>query len=71
MQIELQLSGMHKGIPRSKVLSYISKKIWDYLLTKGLIITAECLINALDKKADTQSQTVKQSSKRKMDSSVF
>ena len=43
------------GVTHSKALSDISKEIWDYLLAKGITITAEYLPGAINKKANFQS----------------
>ena len=43
----------------TKVLSDISKEIWDYLLAKGITITAEYLSCTLNKEADFQSRAVR------------
>ena len=59
------------GSTHSKVLSDISKEIWDYLLTKKITITTEYLPGALNKEAGFQSRTVKNSSKLKLDPKVF
>ena len=47
------------GGTHNKVLSDISKKIWDYLLAKGITITAEYLSCTLNKEADFQSRAVR------------
>ena len=39
----------------NKVLSYISKEIWDYFLLKGMAITVEHLPGVLNQEADFQS----------------
>ena len=44
------------GGTHSKVLSDISKEIWDYLLSKGITITVEHLPGVLNQEADLQSQ---------------
>ena len=43
---------------QGKVFSTLSKEIWNYLLDKGILLTAEYLPGALNKEADFQSQTV-------------
>ena len=43
------------GVTHSKALSDISKEIWDYLLAKGITITAEYLPGAINKKANFHS----------------
>ena len=47
---------------RNKYLTVLSKKIWDYLLSKEITITAEYLPGLLNVEADTQSRTVKDAS---------
>ena len=49
------------GTP-NQLLVQISKDIWEYLLDKGITITAEYLPGGLNKEADMQSRTVKDSS---------
>ena len=63
--------GRGEGGTHNKVLSDISKKIWDYSLSKGIIITAEYLPGALNKEADFQPRAVTDSSKWKLDCKVF
>ena len=46
---------------QNKVLSQLSKEIWDYLIKDRIMITAECLLGALNKEVDFQSQNVKDS----------
>ena len=55
----------------TQLLVLISKEIWEYLLEKGTTITAEYLPGALNKEAGMQSQTVKDSSKWKLNAVVF
>ena len=64
-------NGAEGGGTHNKVLSDISKKIWDYSLSKGIIITAEYLPGALNKEADFQPRAVTDSSKWKLDCKVF
>ena len=52
------------GGTHNKVLSDISRKIWDYLPGKGITITVEYLPSALNKEANFQSRT-------KLDPKVF
>ena len=59
------------GGTRNQLLVQISKEIWEYLLDKGITITAEYLPEALNKGADMQSRTVKDSSEWKLNSVVF
>ena len=59
------------GGTHNKVLSDISKEIWDYLLVKGITITAEYLPGALNEEANFQSRAVRNSSEWKLDSKVF
>ena len=47
----------------NKVLSTLGKEIWDYLLEKGTITTAEYLQGTRNKEANFQSQRVKDASK--------
>ena len=58
------------GGTRNKVLSQLSKEIWDYLI-KNKMITAEYLPGKINKKADFQSQNMKDSSKWKLNPVVF
>ena len=46
----------------NQLLAKISKEILEYLLDKGITVTAEYLLGAQNKEADMQSQTVKDSS---------
>ena len=55
----------------TQLLALISKEIWEYLLDKGTTITAEYLPGALKKEAGMQSQTVKDSSKWKLNPVMF
>ena len=59
------------GGTHNKVLSDINKEIWDYLLAKGITITAEYLPGALNKEADFQSRAVRDSSEWKLYLKVF
>ena len=59
------------GGTRNQLLVQISKKIWEYLLDKGITIIAEYLPGALSKEADMQSRTVKDSSEWKLNLVVF
>ena len=45
------------GGTRNQLLVQISKEIWEYLLDKGITITAEYLPGALNREADMQSRT--------------
>ena len=56
---------------RNQLLVQISKEIWEYLLDKGITITAEHFAGALNKEANMQSQTVKNSSEWKLNQVVF
>ena len=67
----LSYSVMRGGGTHNKVLSDISKEIWDYLLAKGITITAEYLPGALNKEADFQSRAVRDSREWKLDPKVF
>lgn len=46
----------------NQLLAKISKEILEYLLDKGITVTAEYFLRAQNKEADMQSQTVKDSS---------
>ena len=59
------------GGTRNQLFLQISKEIWKYLLDKGITITAEYLPGALNKEADMESQTVKDSSEWKLNPVVF
>ena len=59
------------GGTRNQLLVQISKEIWEYLLDKGITITAEYLPGALNREADMQSRTVKESSEWKLNPAVF
>ena len=50
------------GGTRNQLLVQISKEIWEHFLDKEIIITAEYLPGALNKEADMQPRTVKDSS---------
>ena len=56
---------------QTQFLIQISKEIWEYLLDKGITITAEYLPGASNKEAYMQSRTVKGSSKWKLNLVVF
>ena len=62
---------MKIGGTRNQLLVQISKEIWEYLLDKEITITAKYLLGALNKGADMQSRTVKDSSKWKLNPVVF
>ena len=49
----------------------MSKEIWDYLLSKEITITAEYLPGLLNVEADTQSRTVRDVSKWKVNPRIF
>ena len=53
---------VNMGSTRNQLLVQISKETWEYLLDKGITITAEYLLGALNKEANMQSRTVKDSS---------
>ena len=59
------------GDTRIQLLVQISKEIWEYLLGKEITITGEYLPGALNKEADMQSRTVKDSSEWKLNTVVF
>ena len=59
------------GGTHNKVLSDISKEIWDYLLTKGITITVEHLPGVLNQEADLQSRLKGDSSEWKLKPNVF
>ena len=59
------------GGTRNHILAQIIKEIWEYLLDKGITITSEYLPGALNKEADMQSRTVKDSSEWKLNPVVF
>ena len=59
------------GVTQNKVLSDLIKEIWDYLLAKGITITAEYLPGALNKEANFQLQALRDSSKWKLDYKAF
>ena len=53
----VKMGGIH-----NKVLSDISKEIWDFLLLKEITFTAEYLPGVLNQEADFQSRSMKDSS---------
>ena len=59
------------GGTRNELLVQISKEIWEYLLDKGITITAEHLPGALNKEANMHLRTVKNSSEWKLNQVVF
>ena len=59
------------GVTQNKVLSDLSKEIWDYLLAKRITITTEYLPGALNKETNFQLRVVRDSSKWKLDYKVF
>ena len=59
------------GETHNKVLSDISKEIWDYLLSKGITITVEHLPGVLNQEADLQSRLKGDSSEWKLKPNVF
>ena len=59
------------GGTRNKVLSDISKEIWDYLLSKGIAITVEHRPGVLNQEADLQSRLKGDSSEWKLKPNVF
>lgn len=50
------------GGTKNKDMSVLSKEIWDYLLEKGITITAEYLPGKLNVLADQESRSVRDSS---------
>ena len=59
------------GVTQNKVLSDLSKEIWDYLLAKRITITTEYLPGALNKETNFQLRVVRDSSKWKLDYKFF
>ena len=59
------------GGTQNQLLVQISKEIWEYLMDKGITITAEYLPGALNKETNMQSLTVKDSSEWKLNPVVF
>ena len=62
---------VNMGGTRNQLLVQINKEIWEYLLDKGITITAEYLPGALNREADMESRTVKDSSEWKLNPVVF
>ena len=58
-------------VTQNKVLSDLSKEIWDYLLAKRITITTEYLPGALNKETNFQLRVVRDSSKWKLDYKFF
>ena len=59
------------GGTRNKVLTDISKEIWDFLLLKEITITVEYLLGVLNQEADFQSRSMKDSNKWKLKPQIF
>ena len=59
------------GGTHNKVLSDISKEIWDFLLLKEITITIEYLPGVLNQEADFQSRSMKDSSEWKLKLQIF
>ena len=55
----------------NKVLSYITKEIWDYFLLKEMAITVEYLPGVLNQEADFQSGSMKDSNEWKLKPQIF
>ena len=56
---------------RNKSLTVLSKKIWDYLLSKEIAITTEYLPGLLNVEADTKPKTVRDAGQWRLYSSIF
>lgn len=54
------------GTPQSEILATLSKELWKYLLTKRVIIIAECCQRALNKEIDFQRRALKDTSECKL-----
>ena len=59
------------GETQSNVLSQLSKKIWDFLIKNGMMISAEYLPTAMNEEPNFQSRTVKDSRKWRLNPVVF
>ena len=59
------------GRTQNKSLTLLSKEIWEYLIAKGMAITADYLPGSLNKEADFQSRTVKDSIEWKLNPDIF
>ena len=59
------------GGTNNQELVSISKKIWNYLISRGITITAEHLPGILNKEADFESRNVKDCSEWKLNQTVF
>ena len=57
------------GGTQNKLLTLLSKEIWQYLITKGVTITTKYLPGSLNKEMDSQS--VKDSRKWKLNLGIF
>ena len=55
----------------SPTLSYLSKKIWDYLLANAIMIIKECLPRTRNVEEDHQSGSVTDSSEWKLNPLIF
>ena len=60
-----------RGDTQSKTLITLSKEVWEYLLVREIMITAEYFPGTLNKEADFQSRTVKDSSEWKLKPQIF
>ena len=60
-----------EGGTQNKLLPQLSKEIWDYLIKKEIMITAEYHPGAINKEANFQSRNVKDSSEWKLNPVVF
>ena len=58
-------------VTQSKSLTLLSKETWEYLLDKGITITAKYPPGSVSKEADFQSRSVKDSIEWKLNPEVF
>jgi len=59
------------GGTQNKVMIDLSRKIWEYLISKGIMITVEYLPGKLNVSADWESRNVQDSSEWRLDHRVF
>ena len=59
------------GGTKNETMNIIAKEIWEYLLSKGITITAEYLPGKLNMLADKESRNVQDSREWKLDTQIF
>ena len=59
------------GGTQSKSLTLLPKETWEYLIAKEIMITTKYLPGSLNKEADFQSRSVKDSTEWKLNSEIF